>query len=201
MLLHYLLIGGLILMAYLIGSVSSAILISKSMHLPDPRTSGSHNAGATNVLRLGGKKAAILTLAGDILKGAIPILIGRACGLSEEVLAYLAIAAFLGHLFPIFFAFKGGKGVAIALGSILVLSWQLALMVIAIWLLVTLVFRYASLSSLCAAVSMPFLTYFFIDRNLLIPITLISVIIVLKHRDNIIRLLKGTESRIDQRSE
>ncbi|MCC2667486.1 MAG: plsY, partial [Gammaproteobacteria bacterium] len=125
-----------LLVAYLFGSLSTAIITCKLLRLPDPRTQGSGNPGTTNVLRYGGKKAAIITLVGDITKGAVPVLIAKACSFNDSSLALVALAAFLGHLYPIFFRFKGGKGVATALGCWLALSWLVALLLASTWLLV-----------------------------------------------------------------
>ncbi|MFN7096083.1 MAG: glycerol-3-phosphate 1-O-acyltransferase PlsY, partial [Gammaproteobacteria bacterium] len=150
----------LILFAYILGSISSAIVVCKIMRLPDPRAEGSGNPGATNVLRVGGKTAAIITLIGDILKGVIPVLIARACGVTDLALALVAFAAFVGHLYPVFFGFKGGRGVATAFGAILALSWFIALLALAVWILIAVVFRFSSLASICASISMPIFAYF-----------------------------------------
>ncbi|RTK99711.1 MAG: glycerol-3-phosphate 1-O-acyltransferase, partial [Lysobacterales bacterium] len=132
--------------AYLCGSVSTAILVCRLMGLPDPRSEGSRNPGATNVLRIGGRKAAAITLAGDFLKGLIPVLVARAFGQGPEVLAATAFAAFLGHLYPVFFGFQGGKGVATALGVMVGLSWQVALAALATWLVIARVWKISSLA-------------------------------------------------------
>ena len=150
-----------IILAYLIGSLSSAIIISRLMKLPDPRSFGSNNPGATNVLRIGNKKAALLTLLGDMLKGCIPVLVAKYLGLNNQLLALVAMAAFIGHLWPIFFGFNGGKGVATALGTYLALSPLAGFCVITTWLLTAIAFRYSSLASLVTAILGPFyLTYF-----------------------------------------
>ncbi|HOW76928.1 MAG TPA: glycerol-3-phosphate 1-O-acyltransferase PlsY, partial [Candidatus Competibacteraceae bacterium] len=140
-----------IVLGYLAGSISTAILVCRAMGLPDPRSEGSRNPGATNVLRFGGKKAAAITLAGDFLKGLLPVLFARLAGLEEIGLALTALAAFLGHLYPVFFGFEGGKGVATAFGAILGLSWPVALVALAIWLFMAFVVRISSLSALTAA--------------------------------------------------
>ena len=143
------------LAAYLLGSVSSAILSSRLLGLPDPRTEGARNPGATNVLRLGSKPGAVLTLAGDIAKGVVPVVAARWI-LDEPVLLTLAaLGAFLGHLFPVYFRFEGGKGVATALGVLAAIDWQLALILIATWLVVAAVFRYSSLAALVTAAAAP----------------------------------------------
>lgn len=189
----------LIIFSYLMGSISSAIVVSKLMRLPDPRMEGSGNPGATNVLRLGGKKAAIITLLGDILKGVIPVLIARAVGLTDIALALVACAAFVGHLFPIFFGFKGGKGVATAFGAVVALSWPVGFGSLAVWLIIAFAFRYSSLASICAAISMPILGYFLANKAYTIPLIIMSIIVLWKHRANILRIVQGTESKIGQR--
>ncbi len=140
----------LVLVAYLLGSLSSAIIVCRLAGLPDPRSDGSGNPGATNVLRLGGKKPAIVTLAGDMLKGLLPVLLGHALGLAPVLLALVGLAAFLGHLYPVFFRFQGGKGVATALGVLLGLDWVVGLATVATWLAVAFLTRYSSLSALIA---------------------------------------------------
>lgn len=140
-----------IVLGYLAGSVSTAIIVCRAMGLPDPRNEGSRNPGATNVLRLGGKKAAAITLAGDFLKGLLPVLLARLAGVEATGLALIALAAFLGHLYPIFFGFQGGKGVATAFGAILGLSAPVALAALATWLIMAFVLRISSLSALTAA--------------------------------------------------
>ena len=145
-------------LAYLFGSISCAIIVSRVMGLPDPRSSGSHNPGATNVLRLGGKKAAVVTLAGDVMKGLIPVLAARALSDHAPVVALVGAGAFLGHLYPVFFGFKGGKGVATAAGVFLGLSATLSALLLLVWLAVALVFRYSSMAALTAAAVAPVLT-------------------------------------------
>jgi len=138
------------ILAYLLGSISSAVLVSKALGLPDPRATGSGNPGATNVLRAGGKFAAALTLLGDVAKGLIPVLLAKVAGVSTPVLALVAIAAFSGHLYPIFFGFKGGKGVATAIGVFIGLAWQLILIFAVVWIAMAAIFRYSSLAALVA---------------------------------------------------
>src|SRR5689334_17854922 len=135
------------IIAYLIGSISTAIVTCKIMRLPDPRDQGSGNPGATNVLRFGGKKAAIITLMGDMLKGVIPVLAAKWFGFNTVGLSLVAFAAFLGHLYPIFFRFQGGKGVATAFGCFIALSWPLGLLLAATWLIIAILFRYSSLAA------------------------------------------------------
>ena len=148
---HYL----LIVAGYLFGSISAAIIVCKFMGLPDPRTEGSRNPGATNVARLGGKKAAALTLLGDMLKGLLPVVAAHALHASPTVLAGTALAAFLGHLYPVFFRFQGGKGVATALGVTFGLYWPVGLLVSGIWLVMAVLFRYSSLAALTAVLAIP----------------------------------------------
>lgn len=190
----------LIICAYLIGSISAAIVVCKLLKLPDPRTMGSNNPGATNVLRYGGKKAAILTLLGDSLKGLLPVLIARYLGLSFEWLVLISIAAFLGHIFPVFYGFKGGKGVATTIGIYLGLNPIIGLAVIATWLISAFAFNISSLAALIATLLAPF--YFYnITRSvpLLIGLLLITVLIYWKHQANITKILKGTENKISKK--
>ena len=187
----------LIIVAYLLGSISSAIIVCRLMSLPDPRTLGSNNPGATNVLRLGGKKAAALTLIGDMLKGFIPVLGANLLGVKPSVLALVSIAVFLGHLYPIFFGFKGGKGVATALGIQFGLDWQIGGSVALIWLLIA---KGSNISSLAALVSMalaPLIIWFFWPAPALILMQLLlSSILFWRHRTNIRDLISGVEGKI-----
>ena len=183
--------------AYLIGSLSAAIIICKLMGLPDPRTQGSRNPGATNVLRIAGKKAAALVLLGDMLKGFIPLLVARAFDVEDHILAAVGLAAFLGHLYPIFFGFHGGKGVATSLGILLGLSWPLAAAVLATWLFMAKVFRISSLSALTAAIAAPLYTWFLLDSApLLVMVCVISAMLLWRHRSNIQRLISGAEGKL-----
>ncbi len=189
------------LIAYLFGSVSSAVIVSKLMGLPDPRTEGSNNPGATNVLRLGSKTGAAVTLLGDILKGIIPVAIAVRLGLSDVPLALTGLGAFLGHLYPVFFAFRGGKGVATALGVFLAMSPAVAGVLCLVWLLMAGVSRYSSLSALTAATTAPFVTLWFEDSYALATMcALIAGLLFWRHRANIQRLLNGTESRIGKKT-
>lgn len=191
----------LILGGYLFGSISAAIVVCKLMGLPDPRTEGSRNPGTTNVLRLGGKKAAILTLAGDMLKGLLPVLIARALHAGPEVQAVTALAAFLGHLYPVFFGFQGGKGVATALGVFFGLHWQTGLAVSAIWIVMALLFRISSLSALTAMLLAPVLFWRLQPEMAFVYVTvIITVMLFWRHRSNIRDLLSGQEGRIGQGS-
>lgn len=182
-------------MAYLFGSISAAIIVCKVMGLPDPRTQGSNNPGATNVLRIGGKKAAAVTLFGDMLKGFLPVLIAVLLNSDELTLALVAMAAFLGHLYPIFFGFKGGKGVATAIGVILGLSWPVALAMILTWLLVAYGLKISSMSALVAAALAPFYFWWLTGSDVFIIMSvLLSTLLIWRHRSNIRRLLDGTET-------
>ena len=187
----------LIVFGYLAGSISTAIIVCRIMGLPDPRSAGSRNPGATNVLRFGGKKAAAITLAGDLLKGLLPVLLARGLGVDEPGLALTALAAFLGHLYPVFFGFEGGKGVATAFGVILGLSWLTALAALATWLLMAFTVRISSLSALTAAVLAPLYAWLFGLPTVYVAAILIMVVILIwRHRSNIRQLLAGTEDTI-----
>lgn len=194
------------LLAYLIGSLSFAVIVSRFMGLQDPRTFGSKNPGATNVLRSGSKPAAIATLVLDALKGYVPVLAvklyGKDFGLGDGTLALVALAAFMGHLFPVFFKFKGGKGVATAAGVIFGIDWLLGLACMASFAIILYFFRYVSLASLCAAGFAPFY-YLFGDRaawyaskSVLLAIFIIAVLLAVRHRENINRLLQGIEAKL-----
>lgn len=191
----------LVLGGYLFGSISTAILTCQLMGLPDPRTEGSGNPGATNVLRLGGKKAAFLTLAGDMLKGLIPVLIAQALHASPLIQSATALAAFLGHLYPVFFSFQGGKGVATALGVALGLYWPVGMSVAAIWLLMAFLFRISSLSALTAMLLAPACFWLLKPEPAFIGVSIvITLMLFWRHRTNIRDLLNGTEGRIELRS-
>ncbi len=181
--------------AYLVGSVSSAIIVCRLMGLPDPRDQGSGNPGATNVMRIGGKKAAAITLAGDALKGLLPVLVASTLNSNSLLLSAVVFAAFFGHLYPIFFDFKGGKGVATSFGVSLGVSWLLGLATLATWLVVYKISKISSLSALVAAVLVPVYTGFMVgDGYLTTVFTLISVILLWRHQSNIKRLLAGEET-------
>ncbi|KAB2929296.1 MAG: glycerol-3-phosphate 1-O-acyltransferase PlsY [Candidatus Contendobacter sp.] len=186
-----------VVFGYLAGSISTAILVCRAMGLPDPRSEGSRNPGATNVLRFGGKKAAGITLAGDFLKGLLPVLLARWAGLDETGLALTALAAFLGHLYPVFFGFEGGKGVATALGVILGLSWPVALAALATWLFMAFVVRISSLAALTAAALTPVFAWGFGMRGVPFAAVLLMVVLLFwRHRSNIRNLLAGAEDQI-----
>jgi acyl phosphate:glycerol-3-phosphate acyltransferase len=194
------------LAAYCIGSLSFAVIVSKLMGLNDPRTYGSKNPGATNVLRSGSKSAAITTLVLDAVKGFIPVMLvkvwGPDVGLGDGTLGLVALAAFLGHVFPVFFKFKGGKGVATAAGVLFGVHWLLGLACVASFLIILYFSRYVSLASIAVAAFAPFY-YLFGDRaawytskSVLLAIFVMSVILAIRHRENINRLLAGTESKL-----
>lgn len=186
-----------VVLGYLAGSISTAILVCRAMGLPDPRSEGSRNPGATNVLRFGGKKAAAITLAGDLLKGLLPVLLARLAGIDATGLALTALAAFVGHLYPVFFGFVGGKGVATAFGAILGLSWPVALVALTAWLFMAFVVRISSLSALTAAALMPLLGWWFaLPGMYLVAIAIMVGLLIWRHRSNIRNLLAGAEDKI-----
>ncbi len=184
--------------AYLLGSISSAVLICRLLKLPDPRKVGSHNPGATNVLRIGGKGAAVSVLLCDMLKGTIPVWSGYFLGIEPIILGVIAIAACLGHMYPIFFHFKGGKGVATALGAIAPIGLDLTALVMLTWLSVAIVFRYSSLAALVTVLLAPFYAWMFKPQYTL-PVAMLCCLIVFKHHQNIRRLLSGEEPKIGQK--
>ena len=185
------------LLAYLLGSVSSAVVIARLMGLQDPRDVGSRNPGATNILRYGGKTAAIMTLVGDILKGVIPVLIARALTTDAMILALTGFAAFLGHLLPVFFGFRGGKGVATALGVWLALNPWVGLLLLTTWILMAVMFRYSSLSALTASLAAPlYVAWLSPGMPYLVTMIVMSAILVIRHRSNIRNLIAGTETKI-----
>ena len=191
------LIIGFALFGYLLGSVSAAIITCKIMGIADPRTVGSNNPGATNVLREGGKKAAIITLLGDMLKGLIPVLIAVLLNMSNEVIAAAGVAAFLGHLYPLYYGFKGGKGVATILGVLLGTHWLLGLGTIGIWLGVAFTFRYSSLSALVAASGSPVLAWFITQSQVItICVAFMAILLIWRHKSNIKNLISGKEDKI-----
>ena len=195
-----------VIAAYLIGSLSFAVIVSRLMGLNDPRSYGSKNPGATNVLRSGNKAAAVATLLLDALKGWLPVVLvkwlGADYGLGGGTVAAVGLAAFLGHLYPVFFGFKGGKGVATAAGVLIGISWVLGLATLATWLIVAYFSRYSSLASLAAAVFSPLYYLFgdraawYVDKRIVMTLVVISALLIYRHRENINKLLKGTESRL-----
>ena len=200
----------LVILAYLLGSVSSAVVVCKLSGLEDPRTQGSNNPGATNVLRLYGKKAAIPTLAGDVLKGVIPVVIGKLLNVPDLILACIGLAAFTGHLFPVFFNFKGGKGVATLIGVLFGTYWVLGLAFMGTWLLVAVIFRYSSLAGLTAATMTPVYITVLINSPwgsslgfspdtswwYIASTLLMAILLFWRHTSNIKKLLNGKEDKI-----
>lgn len=192
--------------AYLVGSLSFAVIVSRLMGLKDPRTFGSKNPGATNVLRSGNKAAAVVTLLLDALKGFVPVLLvklfGREFGLGDGTVALVGLTAFLGHLYPVFFRFEGGKGVATALGVLYGIDWLLGLGACASWLVIAYFFRYSSLASLVAAAFAPVFyllgdrVVWYADRAVLLMLFVMGMLLAWRHRENINRLLQGKESRL-----
>ena len=186
----------LVSFAYLLGSLSSAVITSRLMGLPDPREEGSKNPGATNMLRLGGKKAAIITLLGDLLKGLVPLVVAKALDAPYEVLAAVGLAAFLGHLYPVFFGFKGGKGAATALGVLAGYSWLVGLASLLTWLSVAYLSRISSLAALTAAALAPLYVWFLLHSPVLTVATvLMCTVLFWRHKSNIRRILLGEESK------
>lgn len=185
------------IIAYLIGSISCSVLICKLAGLPDPRQTGSKNPGATNVLRIGGKQVAALALIGDIVKGCLPVILASLITRDTLILSLVGLFAFLGHLYPIFFQFQGGKGVATAAGVYLALAWPVALVLIVIWLITALMLKYSSVASLSAAISAPVLIEIYLhDISYTLSGMLIAALVFWRHRANLLRLKEGTESKI-----
>ena len=201
----------LVLGAYLVGSLSFAVIVSRVMGLDDPRTYGSQNPGATNVLRSGNKKAAIATLLFDALKGYFPVLLvklyGPDFGLDDRAVALVAISAFIGHLWPVFFAFKGGKGVATAAGILFGVEPLLGAAVMGTWLIVAFFFRYSSLAALAASLFAP--AYYLFGNQIawqtsdaeLLAVMVMSALLLMRHKDNITRLVSGQETKIGAKKE
>ena len=195
-----------VVLAYLMGSLSFAVIVSRVMGLKDPRTYGSSNPGATNVLRSGSKVAAVVTLLLDALKGWLPVMLvkwlGKDYGLGDGTIAAVGFAAFLGHLFPAFFGFKGGKGVATAAGVLLGFEWVLGLATLATWVIVAFFSRYSSLASMASAAFAPIFylmgdrAAWYTERSILLAIFMMALLLVVRHKDNINKLVKGTESKL-----
>jgi len=186
-----------VVVGYLSGSVSSAVVVCRLWGLPDPRTTGSRNPGATNVLRVGGKRAAVVTLLGDVIKGWLPVVLVQWSGGDVTVVAMTGLAAFLGHLYPLFFGFQGGKGVATAFGVMTGLHWGVGLLLLATWLAVAAVTRISSLSALVAAVLAPFYVYWLVGEWIAVAlVTVMAALLIWRHRGNIERLIRGEEDRI-----
>jgi glycerol-3-phosphate acyltransferase PlsY len=195
--------------AYLLGSLSFAVIVSRVMGLSDPRSYGSKNPGATNVLRSGSKKAAVLTLLLDAAKGWLPVALvqwyGQPYGLEAGTLALVGLGAFLGHLYPVFFRFQGGKGVATAAGVLMGVHWVLGVATLVTWILIAVFFRYSSLAALVAAVFAP-VYYIFgdglawrMDGEVLFAVSLMSLLLIYRHAENIGRLVRGTESKLGKK--
>lgn len=189
------LIGGMMLLAYLCGSVSSAVIVSKLFRLPDPRRHGSGNPGATNVLRLGGTIPAVLVLVFDVLKGTIPVWGSYFLKIEPLYLGLIAICACLGHIYPLFFGFKGGKAVATAFGTMLPIGLDLAGLLIATWIILVGATGYSSFAAIVTVALAPVFTWF-IKPLYTIPVLMLSILIIARHRQNILRLWHGTESKV-----
>lgn len=190
----------LLIAAYLLGSVCSAIIVCKLWGLPDPRSQGSSNPGATNVMRIGGKKPALITLAGDMAKGVPLVLLAQHLQLRPDLISAIGLAAFMGHLYPIFFKFEGGKGVATALGVLLALHWPLGLGVIAVWLVMFAAFRISSLSSITAFAVAPVIAWYLVP-NYMLGIVGMSILLIARHKTNIKALIKGEERKFGKKKE
>lgn len=189
-----------LLFSYLTGSLASAVIISKLMGLPDPRSAGSRNPGATNVLRLGNRRAAVIVLLADMLKGLLPVLLAKAAAVPGPVLAGAGLAAFFGHLYPVFFGFRGGKGVATSLGVLLGFAWPVGLACVATWLITAVLSRFSSLAALCAAFMAPlYMHWYGAAQELLVATVIMTTLLVWRHRGNIQNLLNGTETKIRAR--
>lgn len=184
----------LILFAYLLGSISSAVIFCRLSGLPDPREHGSNNPGATNVLRIGGKSAALGVLLTDMLKGMLPVSLGFYLELSPIFIGFIALAACLGHIFPLFFQFKGGKGVATALGAMIPLGYEIAGSIVAMWLLTFLISGYSSLSAVISALIAPAIVWWF-KPELTFPVSLVCCLLIYRHHENIQRLWRGQEDK------
>jgi acyl phosphate:glycerol-3-phosphate acyltransferase len=185
---------------YLAGSIPFALVVSRACALPDPRTYGSRNIGATNVLRSGNRVAALLTLLGDCGKGWLAVMVAQVLGLAAELVALVGFTAFLGHVFPVWLHFRGGKGVATAAGVLIAFDWRIGLATIVVWLAVAVATRYSSLAALVAAIAAPTITWYLHGvAALLWAVVGMSVLIVLRHRANIAKLARGEESRIGEK--
>lgn len=186
-----------LIIAYLLGSLNSAVLITKFLKLPDPRTSGSGNAGATNILRTVGKNQALMVLLGDALKGIVAILLARMFGVQGFILGLVALTVVAGHIFPVFFKFKGGKGVATMMGATLMLAPWVGLFAIVVWVIIAFLLRYASLASIVAAVCTPLFMFVFGNHQYAFPLLLVAALVIWRHEENIKRLRSGTETKIN----
>jgi glycerol-3-phosphate acyltransferase PlsY len=185
---------------YLAGSIPFALLVSRVMSLPDPRTYGSGNIGATNVLRSGSRVAALATLAGDAAKGWVAVLVARQLALPAEMVALVGLAAFLGHVFPVWLRLRGGKGVATAAGVLIAFDWRVGLAVIVVWLTMAVVSRYSSLAAIAAALFAPVATWYVLGSGpYLLAVVAMSVVLIARHHENIRKLARGQESRIGEK--
>lgn len=185
-------------LSYLSGSVCSAVIVCNLCKLPDPRAEGSKNPGATNVLRLAGKKYAITVLLADMLKGFLPVIIARMFDFSDFAIGCVCLAAVIGHLYPYFFDFKGGKGVATALGALLGVNFSLGLIITILWVLIAVISRYSSLASIVALLAAPLLSLkYHPSFSAFLPLLIMSLFVVYRHKENFTRLQQGTESKID----
>lgn len=185
-----------ILFAYLIGSINFAVITSRLSNKPDPRTQGSGNPGFTNMLRTSSKWLALFVLVGDAIKGALPVLLAYHFNVDSSLLSLIALLAVIGHMYPIYFSFRGGKGVATTLGAIIALSWPVGLALLITWVTVALLFRYSSLASLSSIVLLPVYIVLFANREFILPMLLLTVLVIFRHRLNIKRLLKGDETKL-----
>lgn len=192
----------IIVFAYLVGSISTGIITSRFFNLPDPRTMGSKNPGATNVMRTGNKKAAIFTLIGDLLKATFVLLIASNLGFDGYSIIFVSLAVLIGHIFPIYYKFRGGKGVATAVGILITLNFKLALIVVCIWIFVFLIFRYSSLAAIVASISAPLIGIFILNDQSLNNFTYVMVtsIILMTHQKNIKNLISGKELKFKKGS-
>ena len=186
-------------LAYLLGSISSAVLVCKLLNLPDPRTQGSHNPGATNVYRVGGKFAAIYVLSFDILKGMVPVWGAYFLNIEPIYLGFIAIAACLGHMYPVFFNFKGGKAVATAFGVLLPIGLDLGGLLILTWYTVAKFSKFSSVAAIVAVSLAPFYTWL-LKPIYTYPVIMLSILIIFRHKDNMLRLMKGTEPQISRKN-
>ena len=188
----------IVMLAYLTGSIASAVIVCKIFSLSDPRFHGSNNPGTTNVLRLHGKKPAAITLVGDSIKGMLPVLIAHTLGASHPIIALVGLAVFLGHIFPVFYKFRGGKGVATLIGVLVATDWQIGLLSILSWLSIIALFRYSSIAGISAAILAPLYAYLLRlpDISYLIYFSVMAVILIWRHKQNILNLVAGTETKI-----
>lgn len=195
--MHISLTVTLMFIAYLLGSICTAIFVCKLFNLPDPRTAGSNNPGATNVMRIGGKVPALITFLGDGLKGAVPTAAALYLDISLLEVQLVMISAILGHVFPIFFKFKGGKAVATTIGGLLALNYIIALVFLGVWLITFLLTKISALGALFAAISLPVASYLVYNNFInAIPLLCITILIVITHQSNIRRIMRGNEHKV-----